>query len=265
MSTSDNPNDPPASTPTNSPSNPSKPKETQLTIDVDRSPEIEALRREKEEQIRKLQEQLRAELDAKQQYESTLKKAQDELDQKTGLLSEIALRKFNDDKTTFIEAVKRDLGDDKAEQFGDMIGDDPQKLEEMKGTFQLLSDVITQKTAEPPPPVNPQNPPPGAGASIPPELAGEGSNKGPLMSKEYESYSEMVNDIYKISQDPRHPEHDNATKVLNQWWEKALPQIKEKLRSMSIAVSECPRCGMGIYGDTCWNCAWEATPFEDRG
>ena len=261
MSEGNEGNNPPAKPPITPPKR-EEPKQTNVKIDIDRSPEVEALRKDLEAKIRQLEDERNKEKTEREKLEKELNPIKDQLQQKSGLLTKIAAQQFADEKTGFIEQVKKDLGDEKAAELEERIGDDPMKLEEMKNTMAWLGDMLNKGKPPQAHPVGPDNPPPKSSVNIPPEMGGEGKTQ--LFNKEFNSTAEMVDYVRKAGNNPRSPDYEEAKKIYDQWWAKAIPQMRKDIRSTHLNLSQCVKCGVGMDGDTCWNCGWTKSGFEDK-
>lgn len=83
-----------------------------------------------------------------------LKKINEELTTTKGKLGEretqlgaIAMKAFNEEKDALVEAVKKDLGEDKAKEIAEKITT-PQQLEEVKGWLKVFTEVLKKKDAK---------------------------------------------------------------------------------------------------------------------
>lgn len=251
-----------------------KGKTSQIQIEVSRDAEIEQIRKDYEQRVKDL-ELAKTQSDSKlNTIQDQLKTAQDTLKAKEGLLSNIAHKKFEEEKRAFVDAVKKDMGDEKATEFEQMIGDDPSKLDNAKATFDVLSEYIkkgkegdttgddggNQSNLEH---NNPDNPTEGHGAKIPPDLTGNTGGTG-IRNRKFSSPAEMIKTIIEKASNDKDPEQLEAQKIYNQMWKKALPIIRNDIRTRGLKIQECPKCHYGMEGNKCWNCEWSRSEFEEK-
>jgi len=76
-----------------------------------------------------------------------LTSTKEKLGERETQLGAIAMKAFNEEKTALVEAVKKDLGEDKAIEISEKITT-PQQLEEVKGWLKVFTEVLKEKNDE---------------------------------------------------------------------------------------------------------------------
>ncbi len=241
---------------TQSTSNDQGTQKTKVDVHIDRSPELAKL----QEELETAKREKEAINEKYEQADAEKKQVSEERDRYKGTISQIAIEKFNAEKNDLVEKVKIARGEDASKKLAEIIGDDPKKLETIKSTVSNLGEMLftankENKEAEKKDEkkVDTFNPP-RSNATLPPSTSSGSPNT-------YETYREMVNELYRKTA----LGDKTAAKALEDLWNKAIPELKGKLRSVAFSISQCPHCKLGFDGNKCPSCGWTPTQFEERG
>jgi len=204
------------------------PKKTTLNIEIDRSPEIESMRKEYEEKLA----------------------------QKDGLLSQVAHEEFAKEKEEFLDTLPSKLRTDVSAT----IGDDPKTLELAKSVF--LGHFDNTPNPQNPPPAGKSS------VSIPYEMGSSASkNRGSLLNRVFSSPQEMISEIWKIAANPSFENHREAKIIQERLERKFEEQMRQGKFPKFNLSGPCPACGFGpINNDTnvCLNCGVNVTNYEKQ-
>jgi len=206
----------------------STPKKTTLNIEIDRSPEIETMRKEYEEKLA----------------------------QKDGLLSQAAHGEFAKEKEEFLESLPSKLRTD----VDAVIGDNPKTLELAKTVFSGRFENTPNPQSPPPAGRN--------SVSIPSEMGSSASeNRGSLLNRVFSSPQEMISEIWRIAANPSFENHREAKIIQERFARKFEEQMRQGKFPKFNLSGPCPACGFGpINNDTniCLNCGVNVTNYEKQ-
>lgn len=190
-------------------------KKKGFRVEVDRSPEVERERLEKEKAEQKVKD-----LEAK-------------LTEKDAILGQQALDAMEKRKTEIMDmARKGKLTDDQIAEIEEKMTD-PKAVESIYTMVKIISDNVSAVKKELP------RIPSGKASITPPRHEGE----------DYDSEKELIADLYRKAYDPKAratttmEERAEAVEKINQLWSSLLKNPTKTSNKRIFDLSECPQCG----------------------
>lgn len=244
----------PQDEPKNPPANPpaQTEKTTKIKVDINRDPEIEAIRSELEKtklEKQKIEEQS---LSDKKRLEEAKVAAEKELEEKKAILEQQALQEFDKEKSTILNSVKESrLTDEQKAEIEEKL-QDPKNLEIVKSLVTMMVESIKSEEEEKKALEEKaqKKAPTGKAPFIPQDTSAE----------QFESPVAMVDELYKRAYEQPHlytkQQQEDAKKKIDGLFNslingKSWSQLREgeKIPSHKLNIQACPKCNRTFIGE----------------
>ncbi len=256
-----------------------KPEVKVTKVTIDRSPELEALRKEKDDALKAagdkataLEAEKKALADEKAALEAEKKRISDELEEKKNVLAQQALAEFEKEKTAIMEMLKDSkLTDEQKAEIEEKL-QTPKNLEVVKSLITMMADAI-----KPPASGGSGEGGEGAGAgdggSKPPAPKGKAPFIPPTGAEQFEDKVAMVDELYRRAYYEPHlytkEQVEEAKKKIDTLFQtligsKSWKQLKEgnEIPRHLVKMQACPKCGRTFIGELppkCPTCGFNFT------
>ena len=243
---------------------------TKVKVEIDRSPEVEAIRKEADDARKALETATKKAEEDKKQFdvdkktlEDAKKKINDELEEKKGILAQQALTEFEKEKASIMDLVKDSkLTEDQKAEIETKI-QDPKSLATIKSLLGMMVTAIQEPAATPE-----KKKEPTGKATITPPIDNTGK-------EHFEDKVAMIDELYKRAYD--HPELYTSQEVADAKFKidtlfktligsKSWSQLKAGQNLPIQQIMSCPKCNRTFVGELpqkCPTCLFNFTKTGD--